>query len=79
MLTPQQCRAARGGLDWTRSELAERAGVSLSTVASFEQEKRGTYRPNQAALRLALEAGGVRFTDDGCVCFAAIEAKGEGA
>lgn len=77
MLTPQQCRAARGGLDWTRSELAEKAGVSLSTVASFEQEKRGTYRPNQAALRQALEAGGARFTEDGCVCFA--EARGEGA
>lgn len=69
MLTPQQCRAARGGLDWTRAELAERAGVSLSTVASFEQEKRGTYRPNLDAMRRALEEGGVQFTEEGCVCF----------
>ena len=71
MLTPQQCRAARAGLDWTRAHLAERAGVSLSTVANFEQEKRGTYRPNLDALQRALEAGGAAFTVEGCVCFPA--------
>lgn len=79
MLTPGQCRAARGFLDWTRAELAERTGLSLSTIASFEQGKRGTYRPNLMAIRTALEAAGVRFADDGCVCFAEVAAKGEGS
>lgn len=69
MITPQQCRAARAGLDWTRDELAQKAGVGLSTVASFEREEGSPRGPNLAAIRLALEKVGVRFTDDGCVCF----------
>lgn len=36
LLTPGQCRAARGFLDWTQDELAERAGLSRSTVRGFE-------------------------------------------
>jgi transcriptional regulator with XRE-family HTH domain len=69
LITPQQCRAARAGLDWTRDELAQKAGVGLSTVASFEREEGSPRGPNLAAIRLALEKVGVRFTEDGCVCF----------
>lgn len=70
MITSQQCRAARAGLDWKRDELAEKAGVSLSTIASFERYERKPFRPNLAAIKSTFEAAGVRFTDDGCVCFA---------
>lgn len=76
MITSQQCRAARAGLDWKRDELAAKAGVSLSTIASFERDEREPFRPNLAAIQSTFEAAGVRFTDDGCVCFA--EAKVEG-
>ena len=69
MISSQQCRAARAGLDWTRDLLASKAGVSLSTIASFEREEREPFKPNLAALKATFEAAGVRFTNGGCVCF----------
>lgn len=70
LITAQQCRAARAGLDWTREMLAANASVGLSTVASFERGEGVPRKPNLVAIKMALEAGGVRFTEDGCVCFA---------
>ena len=32
MLTPEQCRAARAVLGWSREDLAQKAGVSAGTV-----------------------------------------------
>ena len=60
-MTPAQCRAARGLLDWTQAKLAEAAGLALATVVKFERN--GRYVPTGAikALRLALEAAGVEF------------------
>ena len=60
-MTPAQCRAARGLLDWTQAKLAETAGLALATVVKFERN--GRYVPAGAikALRLALEAAGVEF------------------
>jgi transcriptional regulator with XRE-family HTH domain len=58
-LTPQQCRAARGLLDWTQEELAERAKVSRSTVRGFENGQHELHRGSAAVIRGALEAAGV--------------------
>lgn len=71
LITSQQCRAARAGLDWKRDELASKAGVGLSTVASLERGERVPHGPNLAAIKRTLEDAGVKFTDDGCVCFPA--------
>src|SRR5262249_7973016 len=38
MLTPSQCRAARGLLDWTQQQLADAARVGVATVRLFESE-----------------------------------------
>lgn len=65
MLTPEQSRAARGWLDWTQEQLAERAGVALSTVRDFEKHRRVPIRNNLEALREALEEAGVKLTYDG--------------
>jgi DNA-binding Xre family transcriptional regulator len=46
MLSSEQCRAARALLDWTQEELAERAGVSRSTVRGFEN---GQHEPHRAS------------------------------
>ncbi|MBL6458877.1 helix-turn-helix transcriptional regulator [Belnapia sp. T6] len=64
MLSPEQSRAARGWLDWTQEELAKRAGVSLSTVRDFEKGRRAPIPNNLAALRSALENGGVGLLFD---------------
>ena len=62
-LTPEQCRAARALLDWTQDDLATQAEVSRSTVRGFETGRHGPQRATAAAIRRALEAGGVTFLD----------------
>jgi transcriptional regulator with XRE-family HTH domain len=61
MITPVQSRGARGILDWTQDRLATEAGVSLSTVKDFEAGRRTPIGNNLAALRRALEYGGIEF------------------
>ena len=61
ILTPALCRAARGFLDWTQSDLAEQSGISRSTIRDYEGDHHGAHRATLAQLRLALERGGVSF------------------
>ncbi len=59
--TPRQIRAARGLLNWTRTELADHAIVSTTTVADIE---RGDVNPRAStlgAIILALEKAGIEF------------------
>ncbi|MDP3415426.1 helix-turn-helix transcriptional regulator [Falsiroseomonas sp.] len=62
-LAPAQCRAARGLLDWTQDELADRAGVSRGTVRGFEAGHHELRKSSAAEIRAALEVGGVAFLD----------------
>jgi predicted transcriptional regulator len=64
MVSPEQCRAARGLLDWSQQELALRAGIGIVTVRQLEA---GTIEPRRATLtvvRQALEKAGVEFIDE---------------
>jgi transcriptional regulator with XRE-family HTH domain len=61
MITPEQSRAARGWLDWTQGDLAERANVALSTIRDFEKGRRTPIKNNLDAMRQAFEAAGVRM------------------
>ena len=63
ILTPALCRAARGFLDWTQVDLAERSGVSRSTIRDYEGKHHEIHRATEAQLRLAFENGGVAFVD----------------
>jgi transcriptional regulator with XRE-family HTH domain len=63
-LTPAQCRAARGLLDWSQAKLAGAAKVGLSTVKGFEGGRSMPVRHNLAAIRAALEAAGVIFVEE---------------
>jgi DNA-binding transcriptional regulator YiaG len=60
-MTPEQCRAARGWIDWSQSDLAAAANVSLSTVRDFEKGRRVPIGNNLAAIRAALEVKGLGF------------------
>jgi transcriptional regulator with XRE-family HTH domain len=66
-LTADQVRSARAWLAWSQKELAERAGVAVSTVADFERGQRKPIPANAESLRAALEAGGASFHVDGSV------------
>ena len=66
-LTPAACRAARGLLDWSQTELARRAGVSRLTVAAFESGRRKLTPNNRAALARALAEVGVRLLPAGAL------------
>ncbi len=64
MVTPEQCRAARGLLAWSQQQLAQKAAVGVVTVHQLEA---GSSQPRRATLnviRRAFEAAGVEFIDD---------------
>jgi len=64
MLTAAQLRAARGLLDWTRTELAKAANISPETVKNIEH---GTFRPQEQtadAIRKAFAQHDVIFTEN---------------
>jgi transcriptional regulator with XRE-family HTH domain len=60
-MSPSQCRAARGLLNWSQEGLATKASVSVTTLRNFERGATTPVTNNLAALRTALEAGGVEF------------------
>src|SRR5215467_3699115 len=65
MLTPEQLRAARALVDWSRENLAERSGVSANTVWGFEQGRSDPKLSTLNKWQRTLEAAGVEFIDDG--------------
>jgi transcriptional regulator with XRE-family HTH domain len=58
MLSPTECQAARGRLQWTRERLAREAGLDVATVTTFELEQKPADPAIVAALTGALEAAG---------------------
>jgi len=72
IVTARQIRAARGLLGWTRTKLADKAVVSVTTVADIE---RGDVNPKASTLEAmirALEKAGIEFIRGGA------DGKGEG-
>ena len=61
LISPAQCRGARGILDMTQSELAQAASLGLSTVVDFERKRRDVSSEAIIAIRRALESGGIEF------------------
>jgi hypothetical protein len=63
MLTCEQVRAARAILRWRAVDLAEKAGVNLSTVQRTEKSDGPVpmMPANAKAVQLALEEGGIEF------------------
>jgi ribosome-binding protein aMBF1 (putative translation factor) len=61
IITPSQCRAARGLVAWSQDQLAKHARVGNSTVRDFEKGRRVPMDDNLTAIRRALEDAGVEF------------------
>lgn len=60
MVTSAQLRAARGLLNWTVRDLAEKSGVHRNTVTRIETDATGAGHAIEA-IRRALESAGVEF------------------
>lgn len=67
MLTGSQIRAARALLKWSASDLSARCGVSYQAIQRAEKAEGmpNMHTRNLAAIKAALEAGGVVFLDAG--------------
>jgi DNA-binding XRE family transcriptional regulator len=64
MITAAQLRAARGLLDWTRTDLAKAANISPETVKNIEH---GTFRPQEQTAEAIIKAFAVhdvKFTEN---------------
>jgi transcriptional regulator with XRE-family HTH domain len=63
MLTPEQLRAARALVDWSRDDLATKSDVSPNTVWGFEQGRSDPKLSTLNKWRRALEVAGVEFIE----------------
>jgi predicted transcriptional regulator len=61
MISPAQCRAARGLLDWSQQHLAREAEVGTVTIRQLEAGSNQPRRATLVVIRHALEAAGVEF------------------
>jgi transcriptional regulator with XRE-family HTH domain len=64
MIDASQCRAARGLLDWSQQELAEKAGVGVVTIRQLEASIHEPRRATLDVIRRAFEAAGVELIDE---------------
>ncbi len=65
ILTSELIRAARALIRWEQRDLAEASAVSLATIKRLEATRGvlGAHRSTLMALRRALEAVGIEFTN----------------
>ena len=67
MISPAQCRAARGLLDLTQRDLAARARCRPAAVIAFEKRATPDETKTSLALAAVLMAAGVRFVEGGVI------------
>ena len=60
-ITPSQIRAGRAVLNWSQEELARQAGVGLSTLRDYENERRSGEVGATKAIVTTLEKNGIAF------------------
>lgn len=63
-ITAAQIRGARGVLNWTQGDLAERTDISATSIGSIES---GTTQPREstlATIQRVFEEAGIEFTDN---------------
>lgn len=65
MIEGRQIRAARGLLGWSRSDLIEASGVSLSALLRLESAQADSRSSTLNKVIAALNAAGIEFINDG--------------
>ncbi|WP_417624044.1 helix-turn-helix transcriptional regulator [Paremcibacter congregatus] len=61
MIKSSQCRAARGLLKWTQSDLADASEISSVTIRNFESDKTQPRKATLIVLQQIFEEAGVEF------------------
>jgi DNA-binding transcriptional regulator YiaG len=64
-LTARHLRAARGLLNWSAAELAEKAGITTNTIANWENGKHRPTQDTRNRVRDVLERHGVELLNGG--------------
>lgn len=65
MIEGRQIRAARGLLGWSRSDLIEASGISLSALLRLESAQADSRSSTLNKVIVALNAAGIEFINDG--------------
>ncbi|MER8509370.1 helix-turn-helix transcriptional regulator [Mesorhizobium sp. M0199] len=60
-ISPQQLRAARALIDWTREDLANASGITVRTLVRIENAQTTSRQTTLDALIAALETAGIEF------------------
>jgi ribosome-binding protein aMBF1 (putative translation factor) len=60
-VTPEQVRAARAWLGWSRDDLSKRSGISPGAIGLYEQGRSLPYDGTLAKLKSCLETAGIEF------------------
>ena len=66
IITSDQVRAAKAFLRWSGEDLAQKSGVSLSSIRRVESAEgipEGQNLKTLLSIKVALEAGGIEFVD----------------
>jgi transcriptional regulator with XRE-family HTH domain len=61
LIAPEQCRAARAMLGWSREDLARKSTVGYRTLVDFERGARQPYPRTIRDLQEALQTAGIEF------------------
>ncbi len=62
-ISPEQCKAARALIGWSRRALSETSQVAERTLIDFERGARNPHKRTLFDIRRALEEAGVDFID----------------
>ncbi|WP_082613839.1 helix-turn-helix transcriptional regulator [Bosea sp. Root483D1] len=60
-IRPEQVRAARALINWTRDDLAAASGVTIRTLARIESGQTSPRQTTMQSLVQSLEAAGIEF------------------
>src|SRR5690606_7691572 len=60
-ITTAQIRGARGILGWSQQDLAQRTGISATSIGAIENNQTTPRESTLATIRKTFEAGGIEF------------------
>ena len=64
MFSPNQSKAARALLSWSQTDLADAAGLGLSTIKDYESGRRKPHNRNLSKIDTAFSERGIEFLSE---------------